>query len=131
MKKVIIIGLAVVIVAVIALLWTRSKHPSDQQIQRELAGTWYFSWTNMGRSLTTTNVIAPDGRFVSEVSGFADGKTIRNEGTFIVRDGIVIATVTNESGPHSMQWHIIRLDSHELVWSNNGVVEPAFHKVER
>ena len=130
MKKLSIIGLAVVLVAVIALLWIHFKHPSDRQIQRELAGTWYFIWPKTPR-LTTTNVIAPDGSYVSQISGFPNGKTIRNEGTLIVRDGVVIATVTNESGPQTMQWHIVRLDSHELIWSYNGVIEPAFHKVER
>lgn len=127
MKKVIIIGLAVIIVTMIAVLWTRSRHPSDRQIQRELAGTWYFTWPKDPR-LTTTNVIAPDGSCVSEVSGFPDGKTIRSEGTFIVRDGTVIATVTNGGRQQTMQWHIVRLNIHELVWSNNGVIEPAFHK---
>ena len=130
MKKLSIIGLAVVLVVVIALLWIHFKHPSDRQIQRELAGTWYFTWAKSPR-LTTTNVIAPDGSYVSQISGFQNGKTIRNEGTLIVRDGVVIATVTNESGSQTMQLHIIRLDSHELIWSYDGVIEPAFHKVGR
>lgn len=105
---------------------------SDKQIQRELTGTWFFTWPK-GRHLTTTNVIKPDGSYMSKVSGFANGKTIRTEGTFIITNGVALATVTNENGttlhtPKTMKWHIIRLNSHELIWSNNGVVEPAFHK---
>ena len=119
--------MAVFLVIILGLLWQHFKRPSDRQIQRELTGTWVSSW---GRGLTTTNVIAPDGSFASQVSGFANGGTIRNQGTLLATGGILVATATNDNQTVVMRWHIIRLDSHELVWSNDaGVTEPPFHKI--
>jgi hypothetical protein len=128
MKRFSIIVVAV-LVAVIALLWIYIKHPSDQQIQGELAGTWVSHW---GPGLTTTGIITPDGSFKSQVSGMSNGKTVQSEGTLAVKSGTVITTQTNDGQTIVMRWHIIRLNSQELVWSNiDGATQPALQKFQK
>jgi hypothetical protein len=118
-----------VLVAVIALLWIYFKPPSDQQIQGELAGTWVWHW---GPGLTTRGIIAPDGSSKGEVSGLSNGKTVQSEGTLVVKGGTVITTQTNGGQTIVLRWHIIRLNSHELVWSNmDGATEPVLQKFQR
>jgi hypothetical protein len=128
MKKLSIIAVAV-LAAVIALLWIYFRHPSDQQIQAELAGTWV---SHPGPGLTTRGTIAPDGSFKSQVSGMSNGKTVQTEGTLVVKSGTVIATQTIGGRTFVTRWHIIRLDSQELAWSNiDGVVQPALQRSQR
>lgn len=100
---------------------------SDREIQHGLTGTWVASW---GHGLTTTNVIAADGSYVSQTSGYPKGTPGRYRGTFLAKDGMVVNRTTISNQPVVVHLHIIRLDSHELVWSNDAAVTlPTFHKV--
>ena len=127
MKKFIILGLAVFLVTVPNVRGQPAKPLSDQEIQRKLTGTWVSSW---GSGLTTTNVIAADGSFVSTTTDLANGKTTGYRGTFLAKDGVVVGQATIGKQTVHMRLHIIRLNSHELIWSNDEAVkEPPFHKV--
>ena len=54
----------------------------------------------------------------------------RYQGTFVAKDGIVIGKAIIGDRTVNMRMHIIRLDSHDLVWSNEaGITAPQFHKV--
>ena len=99
---------------------------NDQEIQHRLTGTWFSSW---GRGLTTTNIIAADGSFVSQTVGFTNGVTEGYHGTFLATNGIVAGKAMIGSQTVNLRLHIIRLDSHELVWSNEaGTNASTFHK---
>jgi len=68
MKKIIIIGFVVALVAASLLLWQHSKHPSDAKLARQIAGAWTEDTFNPKTfSLTDpvvyTNTISPDGSF--------------------------------------------------------------------
>lgn len=127
MRKFSILGLAIFLVFTLNVRGQPFKHLSDQEIQRELTGTWVASW---GKGLTTTNVIAADGSYVSQTTGFVKGGTGRYQGTFLAKDGVVVNRADFGKQTVVTRLHIIRLDSHELVWSNDAAVTlPAFHKV--
>jgi hypothetical protein len=127
MKKFILLGLATFLVIVPGVRGQESIQHSDQEIQHKLTGTWVSSW---GRGLTTTNVIAADGSFKSTTGGFTNGVVVGYQGTFLAKDGVVVGKAIIGKQTVNMRLHIIRLDSHELVWSNDeAVTESAFHKV--
>ncbi len=128
MRKLTIIGLAIFLVTIVGVRGQPFKLLSDRDIQHELTGTWVASW---GRGLNTTNVIAADGSYVSLTGGFTNGRTGQYQGTFVAKNGLVIGKAKFGDQTVVMHLHIIRLDSHELVWSNDqGVTLPPFHKVE-
>jgi hypothetical protein len=127
MRKFILFGLAIFMVTIVGVRGQAFKLLDNREIQRELTGTWVSPW---GRGLTTTNIIAADGSYVSQTSGFTNGMTTRYQGTFLATNGMVVGKATN--GKHTVvtRLHIVRLDSHELVWSNDaGITLPPFHKV--
>jgi len=127
MKTFNIFGLVIFLVTIVGVRGEPFKLLSDREIQRELTGTWVSSW---GRGLTTTNVIAADGSYVSYISGFTNGTTTRYQGTFLAKDGMVVGKAMFGQQTVVTHLHIIRLDSHELVWSNEAAVTlPTFHKV--
>lgn len=100
---------------------------SDQEIQRKLAGTWVTTW---GEGQTTTDIIAANGDFVSETVGLPKGQKIRYEGTFLATNGMVNGQAKLNTQTVTMHLYLVRLDSHELAWSNdiNGA-QTTFHKV--
>ena len=103
------------------------KRLNDSEIQRELTGTWVTTW---GRGQTTTDVIAADGSFLSQTVGLPKGQKIQYHGTFLAKDGMVLGKAVFSNQTVIMHLHILQLNSHELVWSNDqGVTEPTFHKV--
>jgi len=109
------------------LAYKQSK--ADLKIQRKLAGTWVTTWET---NLTVTDIIATNGNFVSQTTGFARGLVGRYQGTFLVKDGMVIGQAKFGPQTVTMHLHLIRLDNHELVWSNDtGGKVTTFHKVEK
>jgi hypothetical protein len=129
MNKSTILGLAILLATIAGVRGQPFKLLSDQKIQRELTGTWVSPW---GHGLTTTNVIAADGSYVSQTGGFTNGSTEQYRGTFMATNGMVVGRATIGKQTVVMHLYIIRLDSHELIWSNDqGVTLPPFHKVGR
>ncbi len=127
MKKLIILGLAIFLATIAGVRGQPFKLLSDQKIQHQLTGTWVSSW---GHGLNTTNIIAADGSYVSRTGGFTNGRTGQYQGTFVVTNGLVVGKAMFGKQTVIMHLYIIRLDSHELVWSNDqGVTLPPFHKI--
>jgi hypothetical protein len=127
MRKFTLLGFALCLATVTALRGQDTKPLSDREIQHRLTGTWVSPW---GRGLTTTNIIAPDGSYVSKIGGLTNGLTFQYHGTFLATNGIVAGTVIFSNKTANLRLHIIRLDSHELVWSNEtGAKASTFHKV--
>lgn len=127
MSKFTVLGLAVVLATISAVRAEDTKHLSDREIQHRLTGTWYSTW---GQGHTTTNIIAADGSYVSVTVGLPKGQTVKYNGTFLAKDGVVVGKAIIDTNTVNLRLHIIRLDSHELVWSNAGATAAStFHKV--
>jgi hypothetical protein len=118
MKKFIAVGFTVALLIVVALLSCQHfKHSRDAKIFKSLAGTWIMS---LG-SLT----VHPDGSYVLQSTVSPSGGVVTNEGTFQVRDGFLIDTVTKTSQPNTevprvSRARIIRADDSEIVVNYEG-----------
>jgi hypothetical protein len=127
MRKLTLLGLAFCLATVTAVRGQDTKPLSDREIQHRLTGTWVSAW---GHGLTTTNIIAADGSYVSRIGGLTNGLTFQYHGTFLATNGIVAGNMIYSNKTANLRLHIIRLDSHELVWSNEGGAKAStFHKV--
>jgi hypothetical protein len=128
MKKLTIIGLLVVIVAVCLLLHrqhVQSVARFDSEFRQQLAGVWLRQEAGM----RCTNTVTADGSFV-ELSWFSHPEydrtnTYRRTGTWIVKGGSLIETVktsTNpvEVTPHSLTGRIVHSDASGFTvrWPN-------------
>ena len=135
MKKLGIIGLLVVIVAAFLLLYRQhaaSVARFDSVFRQQLAGVWLRQEAGM----RCTNTVAADGSFV-ELSWFSHPdrtNTYRATGTWLVKDGCLIETVSSSSNsaevtPHTGTARIIRSDAGEFVlrWPNS--VEQIWQKI--
>jgi hypothetical protein len=116
MKRLAIIGLSVVIVvAFILLFWQHAKPSRDRKFSQKLSGAW--SWEIY--SLHGTRNFAADGSFAEQV--FKGTNTYNlTAGTWYVKDGRVIVTVTSDSNkkaqvPRTSSEHIVSVDAHEFV----------------
>ena len=106
MKKIIIIGFVVALVAASVLLWQHSKHPSDAKLARQITGAWTKDTYNPKTfSLTDpvvyTNTISPDGSF-SYIWGHRSA-LVTFQGTWLVKEGELVMTFTNSFGTGSHQ----------------------------
>jgi len=127
MRKFNVLGLAIFLATNAVMHGQDAKHLSDREIQRKLTGTWFTTW---GKGYTTTNIIAADGSFGSQTVGLPKGQTVKYNGTFLAKDGVVVGKAIIGKQTVNMRLNIIRLDSHELVWSNEaGANVSTFHKV--
>jgi hypothetical protein len=89
----------------------------DARIQKQVTGMWLVDIGNNVRSL---NVIRPDGGFAAKVAGFTNGSVVMIEGTFLVKNGALVETVTKSSQPDEqvpfvVQGKIISLTPHEMI----------------
>lgn len=120
MKKFAIIGLSVVIVVVfVLLLWQHVKISRfDRDFRQSLAGHWSRELKNY----RCTNIVAPDGSF-TEQSMFIhpDGtNTYQLAGTWHIKDGDLIETITSDSNPSALvplshSGQIIRINTDEFI----------------
>jgi hypothetical protein len=98
MKKLMIIGLSVVIVVACLLHWQHVKIAKfDSDFRQSLAGTWSSTLDNM----RLTNVVMPDGSFSCHLIFVHPQRTNTYEetGTWQVKDGNIIETVKSDSNP--------------------------------
>jgi hypothetical protein len=145
MKKLTIIGLLVVVVAVCLLLHRQhveSVARFDSHFRQQLAGVWLRAEDNLPQgawkplSMRCTNTVAADGSYV-ELSWFSHPdrtNTYRATGTWLVKDGYLIETVKSSSNPTEVTPHtgaarIIRSDAGEFIvrWPNS--VEQRWQKI--
>jgi hypothetical protein len=132
MKKITIIGFSLGLLIIATLIFMHyQKHPSDSMIRRKLPGTWIPNIADgRARTLTTSS----DGHWTEQITGKI--RTGRLEGTWQVRDGFLIITLTNNDldmqVPSTHSSRIIRIDSHEYVLQSENGNTPAvvFKKVE-
>ena len=121
MKKLTIIGLLVVVVAVCLLLyWQHVKSVArfDSDFRQQLAGVWLRQETDM----RCTNTVAADGSFV-ELSWFRHTdrtNTYQRTGTWLVKDGHLVETIKSSTNPtevtpHSDTGRIVRADAGEFT----------------
>jgi hypothetical protein len=90
---------------------------NDARLQRQVTGTWVVE---VGNNIRSVNLIRPDGSYAAKVTGFTNGSVVMIEGTFRVKNGELIETVTkssqtNEKVPFTVHGKIIRLNEHEIV----------------
>jgi methionyl-tRNA formyltransferase len=119
MKKFTIIGLAVVaIVACILLLWQHAKTSRDRNISQKLAGAWSWEFAN----IRETSNFAADGSFTAQevFSHSKSTNTYQMAGTWYIKDGKVIETITSDSNkkarvPRTNSGQIVSIDAHEYV----------------
>src|ERR1035438_10367450 len=87
MKKSIAISAVLVLLVFTTLLaWRHFKHSRDERIYKNLAGTWTMSFGSL--------TVHPDGSYVLEFTVSPTSGVVTNEGTFQVRNGFLIDTVT-------------------------------------
>jgi hypothetical protein len=135
MKKTITIGFTVALLIIVALLsWQHFKPSRDAKIRKNLPGIWVVNW---GKNHRSTSTISPDGSYVCQITGSSDGTVVTVEGTFQVRDGFLIDTMTKSSQttthvPNVSRGQIIRADAHEMAISfDGGNGESVFRKDTR
>src|SRR5277367_1425408 len=127
MKKLTIIGLLVVVVAVCLLLhWQHVKSVArfDSEFRQQLAGVWL----RQEASMRCTNTVAADGSFV-ELSWFSHPdrtNTYQRTGTWLVKDGHLIETVKSSTNPtevtpHTNAGRVVHSDTSGFVvrWQNS------------
>jgi hypothetical protein len=90
---------------------------SDARLQQQVSGMWLV---DIGNNVRSVNVIRPDGRFAARVTGFTNGSVVVIEGTFRVKNGALIETVTKSSQPGEkvpfvVHGKIIRLTPQEMI----------------
>ncbi len=125
------------------LACNRREESADNKIQKMLAGTWVFEarYAN-GSSNRCTFKVAQDASYVStfDVPGRTNGaRSIHQEGTLRVKDGVFIDTVTKDSQtnapvPSTNHARIASIDDQELVLDYvkiPGVVYPTNQTVFR
>ena len=114
MKKIVAIGFTVALLVIVALLsWHYFKHSRDTKISRILTGTWHAD--DLG-SFT----VRSDGGYVWQITNLTTGRAVTIEGTFQVRDGVLINTVTKSSRtnthvPYVSHSQIVRANDYEMV----------------
>jgi hypothetical protein len=126
MKKLAIVGLLVVIVAMCLLLrWQQVRVARfDSDFRQHLAGVWLRQEANM----RCTNTVTADGSFV-ELSWFSHPdrtNTYQRTGTWLVNHGHLIETVKSSTNPTEITPHtgtarIIHSEAGEFVvrWPNS------------
>jgi hypothetical protein len=121
MKKLTIIGLLVVVVAVCLLLhWQHVKSVArfDSSFGQQLAGVWLRQEADM----RCTNTVAADGSFV-ELLWFRHTdrtNTYQRTGTWLVKDAHLVETIKSSTNPtevtpHSDTGRIVRADAGEFT----------------
>jgi predicted Ser/Thr protein kinase len=83
------------------LLPADRTQPSDEQIRHKILGTWILDDDH-----AKTIEHKPDGSFVTH-----EGTELTAEGTWQVKDGFIVATVTNASSPNA----ILEVESNKVV----------------
>jgi hypothetical protein len=125
MKKIIIIGIGVVVLIIAAVLsWHfKTLREADANTFRKLIGGWHVQYVDGLNNVTT---IRPDASFACSVIP-ADNRGLLYDykGTLQVKNGIVIETVTNHSDtnvqvPFTARLPIVRLNNNSFVVRTNG-----------
>ena len=121
MKKLTIIGLSVLaVVGCILLFWQHAKTSRDRNISQKLAGAWSWEFAN----IRVTTDFATDGSLTSQeqdVFNYSKStNTYQTAGTWYIKDGKVIETVTSDSNkkarvPRTSSGQIVSIDAHEYV----------------
>jgi hypothetical protein len=133
MKKFIIIGIVVALVAATVLIWQHSKHPSDAKLTRRIAGAWTKDTSKMKAfSLTDplvyTRTFSSDGSY-SFIWGHQSA-LVTFLGTWLVKDGELVVTFTSSHGMGSHQaapvtglvdhYKIVHVDEHQFIYMEGG-----------
>jgi hypothetical protein len=124
-KKTTTIGFIVALLVVATLLsWQHFKPSRDAKIRMNLPGTWV---TDFG-SFT----VRPDGSYIGWHTNSTSG-VVTNEGTFQIRDGFLINTVTKSSRtnahvPYVGYLRTIQANDGEIVLDEGGGVEDVLRK---
>ena len=122
---------------------TRHQESADNKIQKTLPGTWVFEARYAsGSSARSTVEVAQDASYVGTT--FLPGRTngprsIRQEGTWRVKDGVLIDTITKDSQtnaptPNTNYARIVSIDDQKLVLDYGkipGVLQPTNQTVFR
>ena len=120
MKNLTIIGLPIIIViACMLLLWQHVKISRfDSDFHQSLAGTWLQEIENM----RCTNIVVADGSFTEQamLSHPDHTNTYKMVGTWQIKDGNLIETVTSDSNtsalvPRSHSGQIIVVNTNEFI----------------
>jgi hypothetical protein len=102
----------------------RHEESADNKIQKTLPGTWVFEARHAyGGSIQYTVKVAEDASYVCTivVPGRTNGPgSIHQEGTWRVKDGVLIDTITKDSQtnapvPDTSYARIVSIDDQELV----------------
>ena len=119
MKKIVTIGFIAGLLVLVALLaWQHFMPSRDAKMRKNLTGTWVVNFGSF--------TVRPDGSYVLCYTNATSG-IVTNEGTFQIRDGYMINTMTKTSRtnaqhmPHVSHERIIRADSREMVIDDGGV----------
>jgi hypothetical protein len=133
MKKFIITGFVVALVAVSVLLWQHFKHPSDATLARQITGAWTTDTSKMKAfSLTDplvyTRTYSPDGSYLF-IWGHQSA-LVTFQGTWLVKDGELVVTFTSSHGTGSHQaapvagkvdrCKIVHVDKHQFIYEAGG-----------
>jgi hypothetical protein len=116
MKKLITLGLTIGLLVVVTLLaWWHVGHSRDAKIFGSLPGTWVLRYGSLN--------VHPDGSYVLQFTHSAAEGVLTNEGTFQVRNGFLINTLTKSYRPNAQlpqitQMRIIHMDDREIIIDN-------------
>ena len=126
MKKLVTIGFTIGLLIVVILLARRHVRTTrDAEIFRKLPGTWVLSYGSLN--------VHSDGSYVLQFMHTPAEGVLTNEGTFQVRNGIIINTLTksyrtNAQLPQITQMRIVRINDHEIIIDNGSKSGLIFQK---
>jgi hypothetical protein len=126
MKKLITIGFTIGLLVVVTLLaWRHVRPLRDAEMFGKLPGTWFLSYGSLD--------VHPDGSYVLQFTHSPTDGILTNEGTFQVRDGLLINTVTksyrtNAQLPQITRMRIIQMNDREMIIDNGSKSGLIFRK---
>ena len=123
MKKLAVIGLSIIVAIAFGLLfWFHTKVSRDRNFRQKLAGAWSWQFVN----IRETYNYSTDGSFTAqEVFTHSKSTNIyQMAGTWQIKDGKIIQTVTNDSHkktrvPRISSAQIVQLDTHKYIVAIN------------
>jgi len=117
---------------VLLSLFATGCNPSDARIQQLMVGTWDI---DQGDGVHGTLMIAPDGNFKSQFTGYRGGHTVILDGTGFIKDGVWVETITKNNTtnavPRVSHNRIVHVNAHDYVIRPDGdLFDVVANKVE-
>ena len=107
-------------IIVVVFCWPRKRHYSDSEIQLKVVG----NWTNISENASM--LCRSDGSYWDQWPDARTNKMMSAEGTWLVKDGFIVKTMTNlqafrPAAPYKLPlYKIYEIDYQKMVYQLQG-----------